>query len=346
MIFAKGKVRHQGLMTTYTDLTSLVSTLKTERFSGTIEIEFPKAEGILFLSAGEVVNGEANLEAGSKRLIGQEAVQRLLSFSNQKDGVLNIYQLAPEHVAILASHLQHEIVFKGLSTEFTRLDRLLLKLKEEKHTGFIEVFGKDQAPQGVLFLQEGEPAEMFTFSESGQSVFGRKSVPGFVEGVAKEGAILNVYRTDQKKPGPPPVQLIPPSPVEKGDGLKEVVQIFENILAKVERLVDEASEKETFRRFFKRSLIEKSERYPFLDPFGGEFDYRDGMIQFAGGVRDRDFTQGLGECLQATLFRIGEELPKSKMLPSRLRAEIESSLEPYRATIMRLGLASFISSFA
>jgi hypothetical protein len=342
MIFPKGKTRHENLMTAYTDLSALLSTLKAESFSGTIEIEFPERRGILFIDSGEIINGEAKLDAGAKRLIGQEAIRTLLSFSNQKDGVLNIYQLSPEQVVILASSLHHEIVFKGLSTDFTRLDRLLLKLKEEKHTGFIEVFNKTQKPLGVLFFQDGEPVEMYTISDSGPSTFGRKSIPAFVESVIREGAILDIYRAEGKKSVPQPEQPLPPG---KGEGLKEMIQIFEGVLSRAEKLVDGSSEKGTFRRIFKKSLIEKSEQYPFLDPFGGEFDYRDGMIQFTGDVKERVFSQGLGECLQNTLAYVEEELPKSKMLPLKLRAEIESSLESHRDTIKRLGLDSVIPSF-
>jgi hypothetical protein len=339
MIFPKGRARHQNLMTAYTDLSALLAALKEEGFSGTIEIEFPERKGILFIDSGEMINGEVKMEGEGKRMIGPEAIRYLLSISNQKDGVLTIYQLSPEQVVILASNLQHEILFKGLSTDFTRLDRLLIKLKEEKHTGFIEIFTRGQKPMGVLFLHEGEPAEMFTISEAGPSVFGRKSILTFVESAIKEGALLDVYRSQGKRLVPEPI------PVEKGGGLKEIIQIFEGVLSKAEKLVDGTTEKGTFRRIFKKSLIDKSELYPFLDPFGGDFDYRDGTIQFMGEAKERDFTRGIGECLQTTISYIEEELPKSKMLPLKLRAEIESSLEPQRETIKRLGLDPLIPSF-
>src|SRR4030067_2438603 len=93
MIFAKGKARHQDLMTSYTDLTALLSTLKSEGFSGTIEIEFPENKGVLFIDTGDLINAEAKVGKDSKRMIGPEAVQCLLILSNQKDGILNIYQL-------------------------------------------------------------------------------------------------------------------------------------------------------------------------------------------------------------------------------------------------------------
>jgi hypothetical protein len=134
MIFPKGKVRHQDLMTSYTDLPALLSTLKSEGFSGTIEIEFPGGKGVLFIDTGEVINAEAKVGVDSKRMIGPEAVQSLLTLSNQKDGVLNVYQLLPEQAAIVASNLNHEILFKELSTDFTRFDRLIMKLREEKRS--------------------------------------------------------------------------------------------------------------------------------------------------------------------------------------------------------------------
>ena len=198
MIFPRGEVLHRNLSTAFTDFPALLSTLKTGDFSGIIEIEFPENKGVIFVDSGEIINAEAKIGADSKRIIGQEAIQTLLTLSNQKDGVINIYRLSPERVAIVASNLQHEILFKGLSTDFTRLDRLLLKLREDKHNGFIEVLTKEHQAMGVLFLEGGEPVEMFTTPESGPSVFGRKSIPIFVENAIKQGAIFDVYRSQGK----------------------------------------------------------------------------------------------------------------------------------------------------
>src|SRR3990172_12807789 len=103
MILPKGEVRHQNLLTSYTDFPALLSTLKTEGFNGVIEIEFPENKGSLFIDSGEVINGEVNPEDGSKRMVGQEAIRSLFALAKQKDGVLNIYRVSPERVAMLAS---------------------------------------------------------------------------------------------------------------------------------------------------------------------------------------------------------------------------------------------------
>ena len=348
MIFPRGEVVHRNLSTAYTDFPALLSTLKSGDFSGIIEIEFPESKGTIFVESGESLNAEAKIGADSKRMIGQEAIQTLMALSNQKEGVINIYRLSPERVAIVASNLQHEILFKGLSTDFTRLDRLLLKLREDKHNGFIEVLTKEHQAMGVLFLEGGEPVEMFTTPESGPSVFGRKSIPIFVENAIKQGAIFDVYRSQGKilKKEIKEIKEIKEKKVPgRAEGLKELIPILQEVLSQAEKLVDGASRKKgLFHKLFKESLVEKSEEFTFLDPFAGEFDYREGAIQFTGEIGVKDFSKGIVECLVATLSLLEKELPKDKILPLKLKAGIESSLEQHGEALKRLGVEAITSS--
>jgi Uncharacterized protein conserved in archaea (DUF2226) len=363
MMFPKGEVRHQNLLTAYTDVAALLSALKSEGFSGIVEIEFPEKGGAIFIDSGEILNAEIKGKADGDRKIGQEAVQAFLSFSNQKNGVLNVYQLLPEHVALVTSHLQYEVLFKELSTDYTRLDRLLFKLKEDKHDGFIEILTKERKALGVLFVEGGEPVEMFTLPESGPSVFGRKSIPLFVENVSKQGgAILNVCRSWSKipkkerpapesKPAPEGKSVPESKPISENksvgggkEGLKEIIPILQETLSNTERLVDGASRNGTFIGTFKKCLIEKAEAYSFLDPFAGEFEYQDGVIRFSGEAGEKEFAKGILECLSTTLMLLEKELPKNKMRSLKLGAEIRSSLEPHGDTLRRLGLTEVFSS--
>ena len=351
MIFPRGEVLHKSLSTAFTDFSALLSTLKTGDFNGIIEIEFPDSKGIIFIDAGEVINAEAKVGPDSKRIIGKEAIQTLMTLSNQKDGVINIYRLSPERVAVVAGNLQHEILFKGLSTDFTRLDRLLIKLREEKHNGFIEVRTKEDQAMGVLFLEGGEPVEMFTTPETGPSVFGRKSIPIFVENAIKQGAIFDVYKSQGKilKKEIEEVKEIKEVKEKRvpgrGEELKNLSPILQEILSQTEKLVDGTSRKKGFFiKIFKESLIEKSEEFPFLDPFAGEFEYREGAIQFTGEVGIKDFAKGIVECLVTTLSRLEKELPKDKILPLKLKAGIESSLEQHREVLKRLGVEPITAS--
>ncbi len=357
MIFPRGEVRHQKLLTAYTDVSALLSALKSETFSGILEIEFPERRGIIFIDSGEVLNAEINEKGDAGRRVGKEAVQAFLTFSNQKNGVLNVYRLLPEHVALITSHLQHEVLFKELSTDYTRLDRLFLKLKEDRHDGFVEVLTKERKAIGVLFVEGGEPVEMFTLPESGPSVFGRKLIPAFLENVNKQGGImLNVYKTHSKvarkeKPVPETKPVLEGVPILENrpsvggrNGLQEVIPILQEALSSAERLVDTVSRNGIFIGAFKKCLIEKAETFSFLDPFAGEFEYQDGVIRFSGSVGEKEFTKGILECLNTTVLLLEKELPKNKTLSLKLGVQIKSSLEQHSETLKRLGLTEVVSS--
>ena len=352
MILPRGEVRHQNLLTAYTDLPALLSALKSESFSGILEIDFPEKKGAIFIDSGEIVNAEIKEKSNAETTIGTDAIQAFLTFSNQKDGVLNVYRLLPEQVALVANHLKHEVIFKELSTDFTRLDRLLLKLKEDKHNGFIEVMTKDKKVLGVLFVEGGDPVDMFTTPESEPSVFGRKSIPIFVENAVKQGAILNVYRSQGKYFEKHKKEELKEETKEKikeeikegkatsrGEEIKELIPIFQDILSKSEKLVDEASKRRgLFHKVFKESLIEKSEEFTFLDPFVGEFEFKEGTIHFSGEAGGKEFTKGILECLNTTLLLLEKELPKNKMVSLKLIAGIKLSLEQHVEALKRLGV--------
>ena len=356
MIFPRGEAVHKNLSTAYTDLAALLATLKLEGFSGTIEIDFPLISGILFIDSGEIINGEVKVEDDPKRIIGQEALQVLLDCSKQKEGVLSIYRLLPEQVVIVANHLNQEVLFKSLSTHIIRLDQLLLKLKEEKFGGSIEVMTKEDHPMGVLYLERGEPLEMFITPKTGPSVFGRMSIPTFVENVAKHGAIFNVYGRREKilheeeiteeviKEGEvqSSIDHKEGSPEKEGD-LKEILLLFERFLFNMERLVDIFSSKGTFLKIFKRALIEKSEEFGFLDPFAGEFDYRDGSIRFSGEAGEKDMVNGLVGCLRFALSLIEKEWSKEKLISLKLKAGIESFIDRHREELKRLKVEEIFS---
>lgn len=340
-MFPKGEIRHEDLSTAYTNLPALLSSLKTEKFNGTLEVEFPEISGIVFLHFGDVLNAEARKGSDPKRLMGQEAVRSLLAHSDQKNGVLSVYRWTPEKISMMASNLHYEILFKGLSTEFTRLDRLIMTLREGKHDGFIEILTKEQKPMGILFFQGGEPVDLFITMESEPAVVDRKMIPTFLENAVKQGAILNVYRSQPK------AAVLPKetAEVKTGEGLKEVTPILQDVLSRVERFVDGGTKKGIFIKAFKRALIEKSGDYPFLDPFGGEFEYREGTISFTGEARAKEFTKGIGESLRLTLSYLEEEVPKRKIHLLKLKAGIESSLEENREQLKRLGVDSVVASF-
>jgi hypothetical protein len=276
-------------------------------------------------------------------MIGSEAVQYLLASINQKDGVLHISSLTPERVAVVVNHLQYEIVFKGLSMDYIRLDRFLLRLEKDKHTGFIEILAKEGQAAAFFYFEGGDLIEMFTASESGPSLFGQKSMMNFLENAVKEGAILNVYKS-QGKTLKEEKKASALEGAKSSEDRKKLILILQELLFKTEKTVDEISQKGKFIEIFKKSLIEKSNEFPFLDPFAGEFKYREGEILFESDAGDKNFAKGLMESLRTTFSSLEEEIPIHKIPYPRIRAEMESSLERHKEVVDRLGLDVMVYS--
>lgn len=333
---------------------ALIDTLSSERFCGAIEMDFPEARGLLFMDSGEIINGEVQAGGESGSIIGKEAVRTLLAFSKQKDGVLSVYRLPPEQTALIAKNLNQPLLFKTLSTDFIRFDQFLVKLKEEKHTGFIEVVSKKHHPLGVLFLEEGEPVEMFTTPKTGISVFGHMSIPVFIENVAQHGAFISVYGKKGELRPKETVQLDTreeeladgngAKPAEREESFKELLLLFQEFLFSSERIVDSLSSKGAFKKAFKKALIEKSEEFGFLDPFVGEFEYGNGTLRFTGEAEKGIFTRGIIESFRSILSHLEEDVRKEKMVSLKLKAGVESFIENHRRTLKRLEIENIISS--
>jgi hypothetical protein len=197
MIYPKGETVYQNLSTEYTDLPQLLLTLKPKSFSGIVEIDMAGKKGVFFIVSGEVVNAAFGVETDPPAIVGEEAVEKLLTLSTRPKGVLNVYQLPPVEVEFAASSLvRPESLFKDLSTDFVRLDQFVRKLQDEKLTGYIEIFAKKCRRVGKLSLKVGEAVGLQITSESGApSFFEREAVPSLLEEFIKEGATFSVYRS-------------------------------------------------------------------------------------------------------------------------------------------------------
>ena len=413
MILPKGEVVHQGLSTVYTDTAELLSTLVSDGFAGIVEVVLPGNKGVFFISSGMTIN--AFIEGDGDQIVaaGQEAIQKLIALSKQQEGILNVMSLTPAEVEFAASPFGSEIIHKGLSTNFVKLDRFIQKLKEERHNGFIEVITGDNKPMGTIFLKEGELVGFHTASSGSNTLTEPEAIPAFLGEISRQGATFNVHQTafgvsqkaapspkepssmrdifPTKEPAPqketfvlsepapakeafvpkePPIAKEtladkevdeiareifmdePPPPakaehdiireekesLEKGwvavnkdrNGRNEIVVAAQKVLSKVEQFVDGSSQKGAFQRVFKNTLIEKSDLYPFLDPFAGQFNYNEGKITLDEEIDLDKFSMGIADCFSVALYKIKREFPKAMTLPVGLKADIESSLRYYQ----------------
>jgi len=329
MIFPKGEVIHKNLSTSYTNLNGLLLSLKSEDFSGYVKIGFLDYEAILFMDSGDIIN--AIEQSGDKKRFGQRAISSIISKAKEQDGMISVYQLSPEMVTVLASTLKREILYKDLSTDFTSLQRLIRKLGDARHTGYIEIALKSGRGTGVIFFQEGEPLETILTAEDGNLISGTNLLNKILEEAQGAGAVFNVYRANL------PTSSDHMTEIGEGGDLGDLLRVLQDTISTIETVVDGLIKKGIFSSELRRALVKKSNEYPFLDPFAAEFRYKDGKIVFTGKTDIHELTRGLGECLGLTIEALSYQFSKKEIL-HQVKGELDQIKADFGKEIKRFNL--------
>jgi ribosome assembly protein YihI (activator of Der GTPase) len=63
--------------------------------------------------------------------------------------------------------------------------------------------------------------------------------------------------------------------------------------------------KANFTKLLKKKFVENAEKYAFLDPFAGEFDYADRTIDFSGAASDQELIDGVVNSIRELAQELG-----------------------------------------
>ena len=120
--------------------------------------------------------------------------------------------------------------------------------------------------------------------------------------------------------------------------LIEVKRLMGEVARTIEESIRAVSQQSNFAMHLRAGQLKVADLYPFLDPFGNEFEYLAGEIAFVGKVKPADFIAGLTEALRLALA----SAIQSSSQPARLRAIAAEDLrllgERYRSEFEEFGL--------
>jgi hypothetical protein len=327
MILPKGRAEYESLNTSFVDFGGLMQDLKANGFTGYVRVSFWEYEGVLFVDNGTIINGIE--ETAHAQSTGQQAVRGIMDQAEEKNGSVSVYSLTADMVTMLASVLESEVVHKDLNTDFSDLGQLVAKLQSEGHTGYVEVALKGGKGSAMILLRSGEIAESMLSSGS-EVISGTQALPHIIEAASSVGAVFNVHRTALEGAFENTGEIL------VALELPQLLTLWQNVVAAVERIVDGHAGKGSFLDAFKDSLIESAEEYPFLDPFAGEFDYRDGLITYSGQASE-GLSRALGRSLGATVSRMADSLPGVDLVAD-VRKELALVVEERADAVQRYGL--------
>ncbi len=293
MVIPKGKAVHEDLSTSYTDINELLSDLGQNSFTGYCQVNFWEYRGTLFIDRGRIIN--ALEEIGDARNSGERAIKSILERAKQKDGTVSVYTLPDEMVATLASVLNSSAKYRDLTTELTSLEKLISKLKKEEHSGYVEVLLNSDNGNGCIYFQDGRAMESVFRTSDGEIMAGPSGLKKILGLSTEIGAVFNVYESDLS------------SIVVDNAVTGEILLLFEKTLNMLQEAVDSRFGKEKFSDEFKRMLATNANKYLFLDPFAGEFVYKDHKLGFDGEITLDEFTTGVCDVITQTVEHFREQ---------------------------------------
>lgn len=310
----------------YLDIKKLLEHYQGEIGTGGVYFKSHAAEGVIFFDKDDLLN--AFYEEKELNLVGAEAIEHLLNSGGQYNFTVNVYQLSLEEVYFWASIPSAEKIYEGLSTEFTDLEGLIRKMSSEKLTGYIDVSIGSGQEIGLIFIISGKIVGGSYSWENGEPGPSRENRKLLIRKTKEAGATFNVCRIPisnlktEKEPGS---SFSKPSEVILRM-LEELMVIFENSVASRKKM------KADFTKLLKKKFVEKADRYAFLDPFAGEFDYANRTIDFSGAASDKELIDGVMNSIRELAQELGvlQQLQSASMEWSDKYA---SQLEKFRVKL-------------
>jgi hypothetical protein len=272
----------QNLHSYYVDVRKLIEHYQGEIGCGGILLSEPAGEGAIFFDKDGLLDGA--FRSPEQSIIGRNAVEHLAECGSACNFRISVFRLSARAVYYWASIPAAESSGRELSAEAVDLDGLIERLASERMSGYVAA--TDGRREAAIFLDTGRiiggayPWSGGDFSD----------VPGhpaqFVLWCQDRKALCRVGRI--------PLSLVNGGVASAGSEA-DTIAMLEELIGLAEEVLTVHRVQPGFDRRLKQKLLAKAERFPFLDPFVGEFEFSDRKIRFSGDTPHRELVEALTE---------------------------------------------------
>ena len=116
-------------------------------------------------------------------------------------------------------------------------------------------------------------------------------------------------------------ELPPPAP--DAEAMAEIKRLMAEVARAIEEAAQAVGRPDSFSLSLRAGQLQIANRFPFLDPFAGEFEYLAGEIVFVGDANAEEFVEGLTEALKLAV----EAVTASTAFPDRFRSYVNEDLQ-------------------
>ncbi len=309
----------ENLHSCYVDVRKLIEHYQGEIGCGGILLWAPAAEGVIFFDKDGLLDGA--FKSPEQTLIGCNAVEYLAESGPACNFRISVFRLSARAVYYWASIPAAEIGERDLIAEALDLDGLIERLGSERVSGYVAA--TDGSREAAIFFDNGRIiGGVYPWSDGDFSPLSGHPVK-FVLWCKDRNALCRVGRL--------PVSLVNGSGAASAGFEADTFAMLEELIGQTEEVLTVNRVQPGFDRRLKQKLLAKAERFPFLDPFAGEFEFSNQKIRFSGDTPLRELVEALTETVTELAAEAGAE--------GIFRERLESWAQRHLRHLVRLGVS-------
>lgn len=315
MILPKGTPVFENLTSTMIDIDGFFDELKERRLTGYVTVETNDISGTIFLRDGVTVN--AIEEMGSDRIVGESSLTDLVRRCRAESVALSVNELPTSILNAVIGLLNSETVYKDLRSDFVSLDKLLMTLEEEKHTGCLEItMGADC---GMIFFENGIPVDGIFARSDMTDIAGVDSLNMIMDASEQTNATINVYRADMADST---------GDVTITDNFEELIEVYNEVISGIEERIDTLIGSGRFKREFTSAIASHN-----LEGL----TYDEGMIVYTGGLNQSEFVSELNSVVAEAIGGVSTIIPK-RTIENSIRMGLKDITDAHKEEIEQFGI--------
>ena len=342
-----------GLSPDFTDLEKMISKLlREEDREWFIEVSTEGTpSALIHMRDGScrVFTSKGRTDSGALDLSSNPALRRLIDECNEVGGTFDVYftQVTAEPFDPVGRATPERIQETPLTPEppvdepdekqTTTLDQPF-----DEFAGHEPLFEQDPASVYSAIEESSEPD--FEYSDhvaaSAGAPVGLSDAPDLPSAVDEteqdDGALVShnedlLFGRDELS-----------ADVADAEAMADVKRLMSEIARTIEEAAQSVGRSESFSMSLRAGQLEIANRYPFLDPFAGEFEYLAGEVVFVGNATVEEFVEGLTEALKLSIEGVTRSTPYADRFRSYVAEDLHKLQARERAEFEKFALEEII----
>ena len=333
MLIPREKPYLERLNSYYLEFDKFIMHLQGDIGSGCVYCKSSYHEVLVYFDESEIIRGV--VQENGKHAKVSPTLQPVLDILRKTSYSVSVYSFDPNAIYFWGQMPSFRRAKKTLHSKDISLIDLVDRLSVKKFSGFIDIdLASDEST--LLFFHQGErvggsyswgfgglnrAASEFdilmskikngdakyiigNFLDEEVEVLKADPKKKKMETLKPESGEKGEGKTSRPRKKEKPEKMVEPLPSTIIPALMDFINLFEETLRKKSKMEPVI--------LLKQQFVDNVQKYPYLDPFRGQFDYMEGRVTFGEGAPYREIVSAVVECVWDLIYEYNLEKKFSK----------------------------------